>query len=60
MVASNIGFTWPNGFDHSRKGAPCHIEILKAYPNGLQLSNSDAFVIVDVIPNRLSLTKSPS
>ena len=29
-----------------------HVAILKAYTSGLELSDSDAMLLVDVVPNR--------
>lgn len=39
----------------ARKGVPCHVEVLKAYASGLGLTQSDSFVFIDVLPNRLVL-----
>lgn len=36
----------------TRKGVPVHSAILKAYTAGLNLTDSDAFAFIDVLPNR--------
>ena len=36
-----------------RKGVPVHCEILKSYAAGLSLGEGDAFLFIDVLPNRM-------